>query len=401
MSRAQPRERPAACRWLLVALVVAACPKPDDKPAPAPEAPSPASEHVDEPEHAELPTRVQLSDEVVHDAKLRVAPVTREVLAVTLSLPGEVVADPDRSARLSSPIEGRIEQVRFREGSAVKKGDVLATIRVPDLGKLRANQGSALARAKAARTNAQRLAGLVEQRLSSQQAFLDAEAAAQALEQEARAATEQLDALGLAHVGGQASTLTLRAPLSGIVVMRAAVLGQPVRADQVLCEIVDLRELWFLGRVFEKDLDRLALHASTEVQLNAYSRERFQGVVEYVGHQVDPVARTVTARIRLTNREDRLRVGLFGTAYVSTSDGQHGEPTLVVPRSALTEVAGKQVVFVRQADHDYELHEVVLGASAAGKVQVIAGLREGEQVVVDGVFTLKSAVLKSTLAEEE
>lgn len=400
MSTLHKARHVAAHTWLLCALGLAACPKPNDAPRPVPEA-RPSVDHVDEPEHAELPTRVQLSDEVVHDAKLRVAPVTREVLAVTLSLPGEVVADPDRSARLSSPIEGRIEQVRFREGSAVKKGEVLATIRVPDLGKLRSNQASALARAKAARTNAERLSGLVAQRLASQQAYLDAEAAALALEQEVRAAREQLEALGLANEGGQASTLTLRAPLSGIVVMRAAVLGQPVRADQVLCEIVDLSELWFLGRVFEKDLDRLALHASAEVQLNAYSRERFQGVVEYVGHQVDPVARTVTARIRLTNREDRLRVGLFGTAYVSTGDSEHGASTLVVPRSALTEVAGKQVVFVRQADRDYELHEVVLGDSAAGKVQVIAGLREGEQVVVDGVFTLKSAVLKSTFVEEE
>jgi cobalt-zinc-cadmium efflux system membrane fusion protein len=392
---------PRAYGWLLAALCIFACDKTNEPRAPTQVARPSTPRHVDEPEHAELPTRVRLSDEVVHDARLRVAEVTREVLAVTLSLPGEVVADPDRSARLSSPIEGRVEQVRFREGSAVNKGDVLATIGVPDLGKLRGNQASALARAKAARSNAERLSGLVAQRLASQQAYLDAAAAAEALEQEARAAGEQLNALGLANAGGHASTLTLRAPLSGIVVMRAAVIGQPVRPDQVLCEIVDLSELWFLGRVFEKDLDRLALGASAEVQLNAYSRERFQGVVEYVGHQVDPVARTVTARIRLQNRQDRLRVGLFGTAYVSTGDRERGEATLVVPRSALTEVAGKQVVFVRQADHDYELHEVVLGASAAGKVQVIAGLRDGEQVVVDGVFTLKSAVLKSTLAEEE
>lgn len=400
MKAAHTTRRVAVAAGLVLALASAACAKPKDAPQAKP-AVEQRPDHVDEPEHAELPTRVQLSDEVVRDAKLRVAKVTREVLAVTLSLPGEVVADPDRSARLSSPIEGRIEQVRFREGSAVKKGEVLATIRVPDLGKLRSNQASARARATAARTNAQRLSGLVAQRLASQQAYLDAEAAALALEQEVRAAGEQLDALGLAGEGEKASTLTLRAPLSGIVVMRAAVLGQPVGVDQVLGEIVDLSELWFLGRVFEKDLDRLALHASAEVQLNAYSRERFQGVVEYVGHQVDPVARTVTARIRLKNREDRLRVGLFGTAYVSTDDSQRGASALVVPRSALTEVAGKQVVFVRQADHDYELHEVVLGESAAGKVQVIAGLREGEQVVVDGVFTLKSAVLKSTLAEEE
>jgi len=388
--------------WLLAAwLVCAGCSERDKESVRARPAAPTAPDHVDEPEHAELPTRVQLSDQVVRDAKLRVAPVQRELLAITLALPGEVVADPDRSARLSSPIDGRIEQVQFREGSAVKKGDVLATILVPDLGKLRTNQASAQARARAARSNAQRLSGLLAARLASEQAYLDAAATAEALELEARAAGEQLAALGLGVLRGDPSTLTLRAPLSGTVVMRAAVVGQPVRADQVLCEIVDLSELWFLGRVFEKDLGRLKLHASAEVQLNAYSKERFLGVVEYVGLQVDPVARTVTARIRITNREERLRVGLFGTAYVSTGGHERVEATLVVPRSALTEVAGKQVVFVRQADHDYELHEVVLGDSAAGKVQVITGLREGEQVVVDGVFTLKSAVLKSTLAEDE
>jgi cobalt-zinc-cadmium efflux system membrane fusion protein len=73
----------------------------------------------------------------------------------------------------------------------------------------------------------------------------------------------------------------------------------------------------------------------------------------------------------------------------------------VVPREAITEIAGKPVVFVKHADGDYELHELTLGDAAAGKVQVIAGLQEGEQVVARGVFTLKSAVLKSTFAEDE
>lgn len=386
--------------WALAALM--ACNKPDQK-APAAAATTEPAEaaHRDEPEHEELPRRVQLDDEVAKDAKIRTGPVVREVLAVTLALPGEIVVDPDRSARLSSPIAGRIEDVRFREGSAVKKGDVLAIIRVPDLGRLRSEQAAALAQAKAARANALRLKELLTQRLTSEQTYLDAAANADALELGARAATEQLGALGLSGKAGNPSALTLRAPLSGIVVTRNAVVGQPVSAAEVLCEIAELSELWFLGRVFEKDLGKLKLNAATEVQLNAYPQQRFNGVVEYIGRQVDPVARTVTARIRLTNRDDLLRVGLFGTAYVSTTGSQAREPSLVVPRSALTEVGGKQVVFVRQADKDYELHEVTLGDSAAGKVAVIAGLREAEQVVIEGVFTLKSAVLKSTFAEEE
>ena len=62
-----------------------------------------------------------------------------------------------------------------------------------------------------------------------------------------------------------------------------------------------------------------------------------------------------------------------------------------------------RTVFVisRHADDDFELHEIVLGKSVLGKIEVVSGLREGEQVVVDGVFTLKSAVLKGTIAEEE
>jgi cobalt-zinc-cadmium efflux system membrane fusion protein len=184
------------------------------------------------------------------------------------------------------------------------------------------------------------------------------------------------------------------------VVVRDAVVGQPVGAQQVLGQIVDLSQLWFLGRVFEKDLGRLTVGASVEVQLNAYPEQRFTGKVEYIGQQVDAIARTVTARVVLENRGGLLRVGLFGTAYVSTATAR-AEPALVVPRSALTELAGKQVVFVRQPDGHFELHEVTTGESAAGKVEVLAGLREGEQVVVEGVFTLKSAVLKSTFAEEE
>lgn len=386
--------------WIVL---LTACERNEDKPA-EPSAPAPgvrAPQHVDEPAHEALPKLVRLSEQVIADAQIRTNPVRRELLPSTLALPGEIAADPDKSARLSSPIPGRIESVRFQEGDNVKQGALLATIAVPDLGKLRADQASAAARAAAARTNAERLKQLLEQRLTAEQTYRDALAQADALELEARAAAQHLQALGLTREGARPSQLSLRAPFAGVVVSRNAVVGQPVVADEVLGEIIDLTEVWFLGRVFEKDLGRLVPHALAEVELNAYPRERFEGEVEYIGQRVDPVARTVTARIRLKNRNDRLRVGLFGNAYVALDEAAKREPTLVVPRSALTEVARKQVVFVQHPDGDFELHEVALGRAAAGKVEVVSGLREGELVVDQGVFTLKSAVLKSTFAEDE
>ena len=392
-------------RFLLSVLLLTgltACPKSGNKEEAKPQAPkvadkAEASSHTDEPEHEELPKRVRLIKKVIADAKIKTAPVTRETLAATLSLPGEIAADPDKSARVSTPVAGRLVDVRFKEGSAVKKGDVLAVVRVPEIGKVRSAYNATTAKAAAARANAERLGGLAEKGLASKQESVSAKAEADALEAEARALNEQLGALGWAR--------REEAPSSRLGASRRArghdaVVGQPITAEQTIATIADLSEVWFLGRVFEKDLGRLKVGAKADVELNAYPKERFDGGVEYLGRQIDPVARTVTARIRLTNRDDLLRIGLFGTARVSTGEAGKQTPVLVVPRTALAEIGGKPVAFVRHADDDFELHEVVIGESSLGKVEIVNGLREGEEVVVEGVFTLKSVVLKDTVEDE-
>ncbi len=361
-----------------------------------------ASHHTDEPEHEKLPRRVRLDPSVVLDAKIKTAPVVREVPAATIDLPGEIASDPDKTARISALVGGRIDSVKFKEGQSVKKGDVLAVIKVPDLGKAKAAYTATAAKAVAARTNADRLQALAEKRLAANQEVLAATSEAEALEAEARAAEEQLRALGTQSAGGGTGTqLSIRAPVAGVVVSRDAVVGQPITSDQTIATIADLSEVWFLGRVFEKNLAEVRGGALAEIHLNAYPKDRFQGTVEYLSKQIDPTARTVVARIRLTNRDDLLRLGLFGVARVATGESSSRAPALVVLRDAVTEIGGKSVVFVREPDGDFEVHEVVLGDGALGKVEVMSGLREGEQVVVDGVFTLKSVVLKRTLEEGE
>jgi cobalt-zinc-cadmium efflux system membrane fusion protein len=296
-------------------------------------------------------------------------------------------------------VGGRLERVDFQEGGRVKRGDALAVLRIPELGKIRGAYAATGAKAKAARANAIRVRGLRDQGLTGEQEAVNAEADALALAAESQALGDQLGSLGAGTQGS--STLVLRAPIDGLVLRRDAIVGQSVTPDQPIALLADLREVWFLGRVFEKDLGQLRQGAKAEVQLNAYPRESFEGSVEAIGRQIDPQARTVTARIRLTNRGDLLRLGLFGAARIQAGDGEPRPAALVVPRSSLCDIGGKTVVFVRQADDDFELHEVVLGEAALGKVEVLSGLREGERVVTAGVFTLKSVVLKATLAEAD
>lgn len=359
-----------------------------------------AAKHRDEKEHEELPSKVKLSPAVTKAANIKVVPAALESLPLTVSLTGEIVADPDKSAQVAARVPGRITSVHFKEGDRVTKGALLAIIESPDAGRARAAARSSEAKARAAKNNAERLQALAGRGLAAAQELKAAEAEATSLEAEAAAARETLRAFGAIGEGGTAR-LEVRAPLTGSVLTRNAVVGQTVPAEHLLTSIANLDEAFFLGRLFEKDLARVQAGAIAETRLNAYPTEVFEGRVESVGRQLDPTARTVVARIRVKDKSNRLSVGLFGTALVAEESSEPQEQRLVVPRSAVTEVADKTVVFVQHADGDYEVHPVTLGRAAAGRVEVLAGLSEGEAVVVDGAFTLKSAVLKSTFGEEE
>ena len=382
----------------LVMLVVAlGC----DRKSPDREKPDSGSvEHRDEPKHDELPSQIHLDPSVIEDAHIRMEPATMGVLARTLALTGEISTNPNKTARVAPPVAGRIVEVRVLAGDSVQAGDVLATLRVADVARVRGDRAAAATRAETAASNASRLELLGAKGLASTQEITAARNEANAAAAEARALSEQVHVLG-GDSAGAGSDIVVRAPISGVVLSRAASPGQPIAITDSIVELADLSEVWFLARVFEKDLSRIVVNAPADITLNAYPDRHFQGVVDYVAQQIDPVARTIVARLRVTNTDNALRVGLFGVARIAVTSGPSREPTLLVSRNAITEIGKKSVVFVRQADGDFEKHEVTLGDSALGMTEVVQGLREGENVVVDGVFTLKSIVLKSALADED
>ena len=200
---------------------------------------------------------------------------------------------------------------------------------------------------------------------------------------------------------GGSARVVIRSPLAGFVLARDAIQGQTVQPEHVIATIGDLERVYFLARLFEKDLARVKVDATAEVRLNAYPNEVFDATIETIGRQIDPAARTVTARIVVRNHGDLVKVGLFGSARVVVGDTDSRTKRVVVPLSGVTRIANRDVVFVRQPDDDFDLHPVTLGRSAGGRVEILGGLRAGEQVVIDGVFTLKSAILKSTFGEED
>jgi cobalt-zinc-cadmium efflux system membrane fusion protein len=360
--------------------------------------------HEDEPErHEELSNKVRLPPDVVRSAGIKTAPAILDSLPATVDLTGEIAADPDRSAQLAARVPGRIIEVRVKEGDRVKAGQTLAVLESPELARARATLAAVAARARASRLNADRLQSLAAKSLASGQEVATAQGEVSALEAEVAAARETLAAFGQTadQAEGKGARVIIRAPLAGFVLSRDAVQGQSFDSGHVIVVLGDLEQVYFLGRLFEKDLARVKEGAATEVRLNAYPAEVFEGKIQTIGRQIDQAARTVTARILVRNHGDLVKVGLFGTARVVVGPVEAQRKHVVVPLVAVMRVANRDVVFVRQPDGDFELHPVTVGRTAAGRVEILSGLRVGEQIVVDGAFTLKSAILKHTFGEED
>lgn len=359
------------------------------------------AEHSD---HEALANRVTLSANVMQKAKLKFSKATHKNLAATLDLTGEVVADPDARAVVTARISARIVDVRFRENDKVTAGQVLVVLESGELARARAALTSTEAKLQAAQRQLERLESLSNKGLSSGQELELARADKATASAEAVAAKQTLMAFGhnALDASADAARLTIVAPVAGRVLSRQAVRGESVAAERVLAEIANLDSAYFQARVFEKDLAAIGSRSKAEVRLNAFADTVFVGEVESVGRQVDPNTRTVLARVRIENQNDLLKVGLFGTArIVDAVSSASQKASLVVPLSAVTDLAGKRVVFVRTADGEFEVHQVTLGRTAEGEAEVLSGLRLDEEVVYDGVFTLKSAVLKSSFGEEE
>ena len=345
-----------------------------------------------EPERASS-THISLSERVEKDAGVKVDKVEMGTLPATVELTGEVAADPDRTAKVPVRVAGRIVEVRFQEGQRVTAGQVLATIESGEVARVRAELTSTTTRAQAAHQRVERLAKLVEAGTATPQDLESARAEAQVLDADVAAARQTLSSIG--GGGGVTARLQIRAPFAGVVTKRDGVIGQPVGADHVLAEIVDLDHALFLARLFEHDLARVHEGASAHVELDAYPGVVFPGKVITIGRQVEPVARAVLSRIAIDDRDARLKIGLFGTVLVVIPDPSTMPAVPIVPATAVTQIDEHAVVFVEVKPREFEIRAIETGHATGGKVEIVKGLTQAERVATAGVFTLKSLALKS------
>ncbi|MEO8071255.1 MAG: efflux RND transporter periplasmic adaptor subunit, partial [Acidobacteriota bacterium] len=180
--------------------------------------------------------------------------------------------------------------------------------------------------------------------------------------------------------------VTFHSPARGVVVEKSAVKGMHVMPGQTLYRIADLSVVWVEADVYERDVPAVRVGARAAVSIDAYPGERFDGRVLFIYPYVDEKTRTNKVRFEFPNRGGRLKPGMYANVEL-TGRARRG---LVVPSNALLDSGTEQIVFVSTGDGHFEPRRVKAGARVGEDVQILEGLKAGEDIVTAAAFFLDS-----------
>ena len=194
---------------------------------------------------------------------------------------------------------------------------------------------------------------------------------------------EQIKALVAS--GETRRSMSYRSPVSGVVTEKKAVQGMRFMPGEVLYQVSDLSSVWVVADVFEQDIGAIKTGAKARIRINAYPDKEFTGTVSYVYPTLKPETRTVPVRVELANPGLLLKPAMFAQLEVAVSAKAK---VLTVPLSAVIDSGTRQVVLISLGEGRFEPREVNLGERSDNHVQVLSGVKEGEQVVVAANFLI-------------
>ena len=281
-------------------------------------------------------------------------------MATTVRAPGIVALDDRRVSVISLRADAFIEEVEdVTTGSIVEAGEPLAMLYSPDIVSAAAQYVSDLRSGEGrVEGSRQRLANL-----GVPVSVIDKIAA------ERRTPTQ----------------ISLMAPRSGVVLERMAVEGMMSEAGETLFRIADTSVVWVMADVPESALAGLSDGNAATITFPGLPGETFSGVIDKIYPEVDMQTRTARVRVDLSNPEGRLLVNMFADVALATGDGA---PVVQVPETAVIDTGDRQVVIRDLGEGKFAPQDVVLGRQAAGMVEILEGIVEGDRIVTTSTFLI-------------
>jgi cobalt-zinc-cadmium efflux system membrane fusion protein len=307
-----------------------------------------------------------------------------------LRIPGSIQVDEQRTAKIGSPVTGRITDISAVLGQVVKQGQVLATVNSTELAQNQLDYIKALQQINLQAKAVDRAKVLLEADVISAAELQRREAELSGAKADLVAARNQLLVLGMSNASisklshsAQMDTFShVTARLAGTVISRKINVGQVVQPADELFVVADLSRVMAVAEVPERQIDLIEVGQEVDIEVPALNGKPIKGKLIYVADVVNPQTRTVTVRSEIKNFEHEIKPEMLVSMLVQSKPVSR----LSVPVQAIVRENDKDHVFVQVAPNKYRLREVVIGDDFQGMVAVLNGVEADEIVVSEGAF---------------
>jgi len=359
------------------------------------------------------PNLTEIGMEAQKNIGLTVFPAALTQLTEYLHVTGTVQPIDSRIGHVRPLAGGRVQEVLVKAGDRVVNGQPLALLDNIQAGELAAQYLAAQAELQklriqeaASARQLERSRSLAEIGATSQKEFELTQAehnatleAIKAQQSSLAGLDSKLRRLGLPEADFQKSSVTIiRSPFAGVVIRAQVAPGEVVDPGMELFSIADLSEVWVQAEVYERDFGRIQIGQIALISVDTYQDEKFSGKVSYISDTLDPKTRTASVRCVVPNKDRRLKLDMFVSVDVPTT---FSRKAIAVPTAAVQQIAGKNVVFVRESEQKFRVREVQVGKVVDGQAEIVAGLVGKESVVLQGAYHLKAVLLNKELGEED
>jgi len=314
---------------------------------------------------------VHFSKEAAELANVATSIVNHQQPVKEVRLYGKVQADERLLQNQVAHIGGRIEKlfVNFT-GEPVHKGQLLATIYSPEL--ITAQQE------------------LIESAKSKQSQPEIYEASKQKLIQWMLTENQiaQIESSGRVKTNFEVYSNT-----SGIVTAKRVATGDHVSEGSVLFEVANLSSVWVLFDAYESDLPFLKVGNNISFTIQAMPGKNFSANIKFIDPVIDPVNRVAKIRVEVNNSGAKLKPEMYATGLVRANLNEYRDK-LVIPRSAVLWTGKRSIVYVKQPgieEINFKMREIELGPMLGNSYVVESGLKDGEEIVTDGTFSVDAA----------
>jgi len=340
---------------------------------------------------------ITLTPEAATRAGIRTARPTVGQVAGRVTIPGIVEPNPYNQVVVRSVAAGQVRSVTVELGVAVKRADLLATIHSPELAETAREFLSMQSEFEAAHQRLTRLEGLVKLGAASQQELETARAEHTRHSTDVESARSKLTLLGLttnqiaslSATTSMDSIVRITSPRDGVITTRSINTGANIVASTDLFTVTDLSAVWVVANVYERDLGRIKIGTAATITAAVVNGRRWSGRVSYIDPQLAADTRTAKVRIELPNADRALKFGMYADVAIAASETAKA---VLIPRSAIQTIGAQSVVYVTdpQRPGRYVERSIVVGPSSGPTAEVLTGIVDTDEVVVEGSFALRA-----------